>query len=278
MNNRTATDHEPYRIVPVAAFRDNYIWLLRQGDRTDAIVVDPGDAAPVLDHLERERLTLSAILLTHHHNDHVGGVATLRARYPDTQVYGPRDEGIHGLSAGLGDGDRLELPPFDACFARFEILAVPGHTRGHLAYYDRNHLGCGALFCGDTLFSAGCGRLFEGTAQQMQHSLARLKALPPQTRIYCAHEYTEANLRFARAVEPDNTALAEYAARVARLRAAGQPSLPSTLAQELAINPFLRWDVPAVQEAASRFRGRPLHDLAEPVEVFAAIREWKDGF
>ncbi len=278
MNNQTATDHEPYRIVPIAAFRDNYIWLLRQGDRTDAIVVDPGDAAPVLEYLAREGLRLSAILATHHHGDHVGGITALRARFPDIPVYGPADEAIDTLTVRLGDVDRLELPPFDACFARFEILAVPGHTRGHLAYYDRNHLGCGALFCGDTLFSAGCGRLFEGSARQMQHSLARLKALPPQTRIYCAHEYTEANLRFARAVEPDNAALAEYSAHVARLRAAGQPSLPSTLAQELAINPFLRWDAPAVQEAASRFRGRPLRDLAEPVEVFAAIREWKDGF
>lgn len=268
MKNQPA--FEPYRIAPVAAFRDNYVWLLRRGDQ--AAVVDPGEAAPVLARLAEQGLTLCAVLVTHHHADHVGGIAELRARFPEVAVYGPADEAIATLTHRLRDGDRLELPGLGACF---EVLAVPGHTRGHLAYYDRNHQGCGALFCGDTLFSAGCGRLFEGTPQDMQRSLARLMALPPETRIYCAHEYTEANLHFAAAVEPDNPDIAAYAHRVAELRAAGQPSLPTTLAQEARINPFVRWNAPAVQEAAARQRG---HAVSGPVEVFAAIREWKNGF
>ena len=268
MKNQTA--HDPYRIVPLAAFRDNYIWLLHRGAR--AAVVDPGEAAPVLARLAADGLQLCAILATHHHADHVGGIAELRARFPEVPVYGPVAEAIDGVTVPLRDGDRLELP-FLA--AGFDVLAVPGHTRGHLAYYDRNHLDCGALFCGDTLFSAGCGRLFEGTPRDMQGSLVRLRALPGVTKIYCAHEYTEANLRFALAVEPDNAELHAYVAQVAELRAAGRLSLPSTLAQERLINPFLRWDAPAVIAAAARFRGHP---VSGPIEVFAAIREWKNGF
>ena len=258
-----------YTIVPLAAFSDNYIWLLRRGDQ--AAVVDPGDAAPVFEYLEHEQLSLCAILVTHHHGDHVGGVAALRARFK-VPVYGPAAENIDTLTDRLTDNAHLELPQLGASF---DVLAVPGHTRGHLAYYDRNHQGCGSLFCGDTLFSCGCGRLFEGTPQQMQHSLARLAALPATTRIYCAHEYTEANIRFASAVEPENAALRAYATAVAQLRAAQRPSLPSTLAQELQVNPFLRWDAPAVRAAASRFSGKPLD---QPEEVFTAIRAWKNGY
>ncbi len=276
MKNQTA--HESCHIIPLTAFRDNYIWLLRGDDRSGATVVDPGDAAPVLEYLKHERLTLSAILVTHHHNDHIGGIAALRARYPGVPVFGPRDEAMNVVSVGLGEGEWVDLSQTGSAELRLEVLAVPGHTRGHLAYYDRNHRGCGALFCGDTLFSAGCGRLFEGTSTQMQSSLARLRALPAETLVYCAHEYTEANLRFAMAVEPDNEELANYAVRVAQLRAAGQPTLPSTLALECAINPFLRWDAPAVQQAAARFRGRLPANPGNAVEVFAAIREWKDGF
>jgi len=264
-------DRADYQIVPLPAFNDNYIWLLRRGDQ--AAVVDPGDAGPVLQYLDQQQLSLCAILATHHHGDHVGGIAALRARYT-VPVYGPAAEAIDLLTDRLDDGARVELPQLGASF---EVLAVPGHTRGHIAYYDRNHQGCGSLFCGDTLFACGCGRLFEGTAKQMRHSLARLAALPEATCIYCAHEYTEANIRFARAIEPDNADLPAYAAEVARLRAANRPSLPTTLGAELRVNPFLRWGIPAVIEAASRFVGKPLLKQ-DADEVFAAIRSWKNGF
>jgi hydroxyacylglutathione hydrolase len=251
-------------VVPLKAFRDNYIWLLSRGP--DAAVVDPGGAAPVLDHLGREGLRLSAILLTHHHADHVGGVGELVTR-TGARVFGPADDGIAGIDVPLAEPARLRLPGLDLELA---VLDVPGHTRGHIAYY-----GAGLLFCGDTLFGCGCGRLFEGTAAQMWQSLCKLAALPPDTRVYCAHEYTQANLDFAFAVEPDNPSLREREARVAELRASHLPSVPSTIAEEHATNPFLRAGEPAPAQAASRFLGRRVSDA---VEVFAALREWKNGF
>lgn len=276
-----------YRILPLAAVSlpDNYIWLLRRDDSDAAVAVDPGEAQALLDCLQRENLRLTDVLITHHHADHVGGIAELRQRFPQLRVHGPATEAIEGMDERLSDGAVVELPWLGA---QLQVLAVPGHTLGHLAYYDPKHRAGGVLFSGDTLFSAGCGRVFEGTMAQMQQSLARLRALPADTRIYCAHEYTEANLRFARAVEPDNDELAEYAAQIAQLRAAGQPSLPSTLALERRINPFLRWDEPSVQQAAAGFqrlqgRGKenqpfqPL-DPADAVAVFAAIRAWKNVF
>lgn len=251
-------------IVPLPAFRDNYIWLLRRGDV--AAVVDPGDARPVLDYLKREKLALRAILLTHHHADHTGGVEELMA-HAGPPVFGPADEGIAGITVPLREPAVIHVPGLDLELA---VLDVPGHTRGHIAYYGAN-----LLLCGDTLFGCGCGRLFEGSAAQMWHSLSKLAALPGETRVYCAHEYTEANLDFAFAVEPDNPELAARESRVNALRAQHRPSVPSTLAEELATNPFLRTAAPAVADAASRYRG---HALSDPISIFAAIREWKNQF
>lgn len=249
-------------IVPLPAFEDNYIWALQRGNAV--AVVDPGDAAPVLDFLDRSGARLCAILVTHHHGDHVGGIADLVARQP-APVYGPGRENIAGVDHPVADGDHVVLVELGV---DFEVVEVPGHTRGHVAYYRR-----GVLFCGDTLFGAGCGRLFEGTPAQMQASLARLAALPQETRIYCAHEYTMSNLRFAAAVEPGSIAVQRRMERTAALRAEGKPSLPTTLATELDTNPFLRWDAPAVIAAARDRLGRT---PADAVEVFAAIREWKN--
>lgn len=261
-----ATDYE---IVAVSAFSDNYIWLLRRGDQ--AAVIDPGDAAPVLAYLEQQQVSLCAILVTHHHADHVGGIEGLLEHH-HVPVIGPAGEPIDSVSNALTDGERFVLPQISA---GFEVIAVPGHTRAHIAYYDSNHSGCGSLFCGDALFACGCGRVFEGTTAQMRRSLARLAMLPGTTRVYCAHEYTQANVRFALAVEPDNLALQARATEVAQLRAAQQPTVPTTIAQELAVNPFLRWDAPAVIAAAQQHRGAT---SSNPDEVFGAIREWKNSF
>lgn len=256
-------------IHPLPAFEDNYIWAIQSGDAV--AVVDPGESAPVLRHLERTGAHLCAILVTHRHDDHTEGIAALTA-HGAIPVFGPSLEKVDGVTHPVGDGQRIQLPELGLVF---EVIAVPGHTRGHVAYYARPDRSDGLLFCGDVLFGGGCGRVFEGTMAEMQASLARLAALPADTAVYCAHEYTQANLRFARAVEPDNPALLERSAEVARLRAEHRPTVPSTLADELATNPFLRWDAPAVIAAARARRGSTPRDA---VEVFAAIREWKDGF
>lgn len=250
--------------VPLPAFQDNYIWcLVRDGQ---ALVVDPGDAAVVSAWLEQNRLTLSTILITHHHPDHVGGLTALKAAH-QTVVYGP-DEDIDGLDVVLGGDEQLDLIPF----GKFKVIAVPGHTRGHIAFHlPEQEL----LFCGDTLFSAGCGRLFEGTAAQMYASLQALAALPDSTRVCCTHEYTQANLRFAAAVEPANPDCQARTEEVRHLRQHGRASLPVPLGQERLYNPFLRCDEPAVMAAASRFAGHP---LAPGIPVFAVLRGWKDRF
>lgn len=255
-------------IIPIPAFSDNYIWLLREGAR--AVVVDPGDPTPVRAYLEREGLRLAAILVTHHHGDHVGGVEALAAA-GDVPVLGPAREAIPGRTHALADGNDVPLPGFAATL---RVLDVPGHTAGHIAYVGDVDA-CPVAFVGDTLFAAGCGRLFEGTAAQMAASLARLAALPPATRIYCAHEYTLANLRFALAVEPGNAALAEREVRERARRERDLPTLPSILADELATNPFLRTACPAVAASAARRAGVPLDD---PVAVFATLRAWKNAF
>jgi hydroxyacylglutathione hydrolase len=251
-------------IVPLPAFKDNYIWTLRQGK--NAAVVDPGEAAPVKTYLAREGLTLVAILATHHHPDHVGGIAELVAM-TKVPVFGPKGEPIPALTHPVGQGDKAEIPALDAIFS---VLDIPGHTRAHVAYY-----GLDSLFCGDTLFACGCGRVFEGTAEQMLDSLSKLAALPDETRVYCGHEYTLANIKFAREVDPDNRVLATREEKAVKLRAAGRPTLPSTLGEERATNPFLRCAEPAVVESANKSLGSR---IADPVRVFAAIREWKNRF
>ena len=253
-----------FEVVPVNAFKDNYVWTLR--DARSAAVVDPGEAGPVLDYLRRERLALVAILATHHHPDHVGGIAELLREYR-VPVYGPRNEPIATLTHPVSGGDEVKIPELGASFS---VLDIPGHTRAHVAYY-----GAGALFCGDTLFACGCGRLFEGTAEQMYASLQKLLALPDETKVYCGHEYTLANIGFAKAVEPANAALGAREARDRRLRDAGRPTLPSTLGEEKATNPFLRCGEPAVVESANKYLGARVSD---PVRVFAAIRDWKNRF
>lgn len=251
-------------IQALRAFEDNYIWLLRDGRRI--VAVDPGDAAPVLRCLEEADAGLAAILLTHHHGDHTGGVGDLLARHP-VPVYGPAGETIAGVTHPLREGDTVSLPDIQV---QLRVLDVPGHTRGHIAYY-----GHGALFCGDTLFGCGCGRIFEGTAAQMWASLGKLAALPADTSVYCAHEYTQSNIRFALAVEPGNAALQARAASVSRLREAGLPTVPFRLAEELETNPFLRGAQAEVAASAERHAGARLSGAGE---VFAALREWKNGF
>lgn len=253
-------------LLALPAFDDNYIWMLHDGHV--AVVVDPGDEAPVLDALRAHSLRLAAILVTHHHADHVGGVPALRQATQAT-VYGPAGEAIPEPCVPLAGGDRL-----DVLGRRFDVVDVPGHTAGHIAYVEQGAAAEPLLFCGDTLFSAGCGRLFEGTPAQMHASLQKLAALPPDSRVCCTHEYTLSNLRFAAAVEPDNAAIARHTAHCQALRAAGRPTLPSRMALELEINPFLRCTEPAVVQAA-RAHGAA---GAGAVEVFAALRRWKDGF
>lgn len=252
----------PFTVVPVPAFDDNYLWVLRQGQH--AVVIDPGDAAPIRDYLAREALTLTAILITHHHPDHIGGLAELAADLP---VFGPRDDRISGITRVVTQGDKVTLPEMGATLT---VIEVPGHTRSHIAYY-----GASSLFCGDTLFACGCGRLFEGTPQQMSASLAKFTALPDDTRVYCAHEYTLSNIRFARAVEPGNTALAAREARDIEARRQNRPTVPFTIGEEKASNPFLRCDQPEVIASAARQSGG---QAANAVEVFAAVREWKNHF
>lgn len=252
-----------FDVIRIPAFKDNYIWLLRNG--TAAVVVDPGDARPVIGLLEREGLSLAAIVITHHHADHQGGIAGLLAHCP-CAVFGPAAESITGLTQPLRGGETIRI---DALDAEFSVIAVPGHTLGHLAYY-----GADVLFCGDTLFGAGCGRLFEGSPAQMADSLARLAALPDETAVYCAHEYTEANLRFALAVEPGNRRLQLRVDEVAAIRARGLSTVPSTIALEKATNPFLRCSEPEVVVSVQRRAPQATGALA----VFTALREWKNNF
>ncbi|WP_157270068.1 hydroxyacylglutathione hydrolase [Azohydromonas aeria] len=255
-------------LTALPAFTDNYIWMLHDGVR--ALVVDPGEAAPVEQALQSQGLRLAGILVTHHHGDHVGGVDALRPLLADGPVFGPARERIPQPYRPLGGGDTATLLGLE-----FQVIDVPGHTAGHIAYYlPAGAHGAPILFCGDTLFSAGCGRLFEGTPAQMRASLAALAALPDDTRVCCAHEYTLSNLRFAAAVEPHNPAIAQHRAWCETQRAHGGITLPSSLALERQINPFLRTSQPDVVRAAQQ-RSSGAHG---DVEVLATLREWKNGF
>lgn len=251
------------RLESLAAFDDNYIWTLAD-EAGRAVVVDPGEAGPVLAAADAG-LQPAALLLTHHHVDHVGGVDALLARWPTLPVFAPDDPRIAQATVRVGADDTVEVAGW-----RFDVIEVPGHTRSHIAFHGHGH-----LFCGDTLFSLGCGRMFEGTPAQMLGSLDRLAGLPPDTLVCCGHEYSRANAAFARAVDPDNVALARREQEILEMRSASRPTLPVALTSELDCNPFLRVDSEAVRAAVMRHSGATALDR---VDVFAALRRWKDGF
>ncbi len=248
-------------IIPIPAFQDNYIWLLKRD--THAAVVDPGDAAPVMATLKSLALTLDAILITHHHSDHIDGVAELLQHWPKAVVYAPKRGQYNFPHHAVRENDLVQLKTLNL---ELTVMEVPGHTLDHIVYYGAN-----MLFCGDTLFGAGCGRLFEGTPEQMYHSLQRLAKLPKDTAVYCTHEYTEHNLRFARSLGPGNAALATRQADAAALRLAGKPTLPSTIGLELETNPFLRCHTAAIQLASGT-------NNADSLAAFAAIREMRNHY
>jgi len=254
-------------VLELRAFTDNYIWLLLNPDQKHCAVVDPGDAQPVIDWLnEHPQWTLGDVLITHHHHDHVGGIDELKQQY-NVRVIGPAQASIPGLDLVVGDSDEVKV-----LGRNVRVMAVPGHTLDHVAFFLPDEL---TLFSGDTLFAAGCGRLFEGTAEQMLDSLERLAALPDATRVYCAHEYTLGNLHFAQAVEPDNKQIAARLVEVESTRARGVCTLPSAIGLEKATNPFLRTSVPAVRAAS---QNHAQASIETPAECLQSLREWKNGF
>lgn len=249
-------------IQPIEAFSDNYIWLLIRGDQ--AFVVDPGDADPVLQRLETDNLELRGILITHHHFDHIGGVETLVSK-TGSQVWGPKNSTMPFINTVLGEGDAVNV-----LGTQFNVMEIPGHTLDHIAY-----VGDGAVFCGDTLFVGGCGRVFEGTLPMMRRSLARLRDLPGDTRVYCAHEYTLANLAFAQTVAPQDDAILARTTECKELRSMGLPTVPSSIDTERSSNPFMRWDDPVMRDALT-LHGRNIPEDEDI--VFAELRQWKDNY
>jgi len=260
------------KITPLPAFEDNYIWMLERDASSDVAVVDPGDACPVLEVLHQQDKTLTDILVTHHHPDHTGGIRELLKVFPHARVFGPLSDRIPSVTEHVFDNDRIEVL---GCI--FHVLAVPGHTLDHMAYFaqDSTLSPQPIVFCGDTLFSAGCGRLREGTAEQLLNALQRLAALPAETLVCCTHEYTLSNLRFALHLEPDNISCQERMKHCETLRATGKPTLPSTIAVELRTNPFLRCRNEGLAAIIETQFGRV---LATELEVFASMRRWKDEF
>jgi hydroxyacylglutathione hydrolase len=252
-------------IFRIPAFNDNYIWALVDDDRQQAIIIDPGDATPVLAFLAQRKLTIGAILITHKHHDHTGGIQILLDAFPDVPVFANSAEGVAHTTKTVLDSDVITINKH-----AFTVIAIPGHTLGHVAYYCPPY-----LFCGDTLFGNGCGRIFEGTAQQMLSSLQKLMALPDDTQIYCGHEYTLSNIKFALDVEPDNSQLQNRLIEAKKLRSENNPTVPSLLQLEKATNPFLRCSEPAVIEAVTNYAGK---QLRSEVEVFATLRQWKNAF
>lgn len=251
-------------IFPIHSLQDNYVWTITDTKNNSSLIVDPGEAAPVLDYIQKHNLSLLAILITHHHWDHTNGINEI-LNYKNVPVYGPAIENIPHLTHPLNDGDHIEIPEFPL---NFKVLEIHGHTAGHIAYYTPN-----MVFCGDTLFAAGCGRLFEGTAMQMFSSLQKLSALPDETKVYCAHEYTLKNLHFAEIVEPGNKKIAERILHVKKLRENNSPSLPSVMKKEKETNPFLRCEVGEVIANVEKHAGKK---LVNALEVFTELRKWKD--
>ena len=257
-----------YQVTPIPAFDDNYIWMLHNSNSKQAVVVDPGDASVVVTALEKQGKTLSAILITHHHSDHTGGVDALVEQYK-VPVYGPHNCNYQGITVPLKDADKIIVMG-----AEFEIKAIPGHTLDHICYFN-NHSQQPQIFCGDTLFLAGCGRLFEGSMPQMLAAMEYFKTLPDETQVYCAHEYSLSNLAFAKAVEPNNLQLREAITRCKLLRENNQPTLPSSLAVERLINPFLRCEQQSVIDSAISINKA---NINSPLEVFTVLRNWKNNF
>jgi len=254
-------------IHPIHAFRDNYIWIIH--NQNHAAVIDPGIASPVIEYLQSKKLQLSAILITHHHNDHTGGNAELLQTF-DIPVYGPINESIATVSHPLREGDQINLEEMSL---NLMVLDTPGHTRGHIAYYGSNPFNM--VFCGDTLFACGCGRVFEGTAEQMYRSLQKLSQLPSDTLIFCTHEYTLGNIRFAKVVDPENAKLIEFEITAKELRNRNIPTIPTTFTLEKKINPFIRCEQLEIINSAQNYSGCLLSD---PIKVFTALREWKNNF
>lgn len=256
-------------ITPIPAFTDNYIWGISDGQR--GWLVDPGDAAPALNWLKQRQLTLAGILITHHHSDHIGGISELVKNHPNLVIYGPSTPKITAITHPVAEGDTVQLGQW-----QLKVLDVPAHTLDHIAYHlQADTSQAGALFCGDALFAAGCGRLFEGTAEQLNQVMNKLKALAPDTLVCCAHEYTLANLQFAKAVEPQSAELEQRYQQESCKRQTGLPTLPSTIGLERATNPFFRPDSPELRKSVTAYAGKPINQEAD---IIGTLRRWKDNF